>query len=135
MSYSTPKTDWVSTDHFNITDYDRIRNNLAAVYDIAVELYNDVAGYNTCPTVSAGGWWASWVFNRIENNLYNINRYVYSLEIGTKKTFYNNQQFIDSAELNRVETGTQMLYEMLTAQQRYIQKMPVTCGGRMGDEF
>ena len=69
---------------------------------ITLELYNDVAGYNTCPTVSAGGWWASWVFNRIENNLYNINRYVYSLEIGTKKTFYNNQQFIDYAELNRI---------------------------------
>ena len=38
--WSKPKTDWVSSDYFNIIDYNRIKNNLIYLRDLSVKLYD-----------------------------------------------------------------------------------------------
>ena len=34
-----PKTNWVSTDYFNYSDYNRIKNNIAHLRDLSLSLY------------------------------------------------------------------------------------------------
>lgn len=50
MSWSTPKTDWYGTvdangvysgDRFNAEDFNRIKNNLQSLRDLAVKIYDE----------------------------------------------------------------------------------------------
>lgn len=62
-----PKTDWVITDSFNFEDYNRIKNNIAYLYEMALNFYSsiqledmgsDKIGYNEFPYAEE--------FNRLE---------------------------------------------------------------------
>lgn len=39
MAWVAPKTDWKSSDRFNISDYNRIRGNLEYLHDYVEKLY------------------------------------------------------------------------------------------------
>ena len=45
MAWITPKTDWISTDKLNFTDYNRICNNLDEVRSEATKLSFNYSGY------------------------------------------------------------------------------------------
>ena len=40
--WQEPKIDWVSTDSFNFEDYNRIKNNIAYLYEMALDFYSSV---------------------------------------------------------------------------------------------
>lgn len=70
MAFSTPKTDWVSTDYYNIEDWERIRDNLTFINDwflehkwpsVVLESMATSRGINALPTVE--------LVNRLERNL------------------------------------------------------------------
>ena len=108
MAWTTPKTDWDETDRFNITDYNRIKNNIQWLLDKAEELLiididytdmgADVSGYTGFRSASQ--------FNAFEDNIDTVNRTVLYKDYGDTKTFYANGQFIDYVELNRIESAT-----------------------------
>ena len=108
MAWSTPRTDWVVTDRFNITDYNRIKNNIQWLLDKAEELLiieidytdmgSDVSGYTGLRSASQ--------FNAFEDNIDTVNETVLYKDYGDTKTFYTNGQFIDYVELNRIESAT-----------------------------
>lgn len=108
MAWSTPKTDWIVSDRFNITDYNRIKNNIQWLLDKTEELlvialdYDemgaDKSGYLGCPDFN--------IFNAFEDNIDLVNHTVLYKDYGDTKTFYANGQFIDYVELNRIESAT-----------------------------
>ena len=63
-----------------------------------------------------------------ESNLEEIARNSYGKDYGEKQTFYPNGMFIKYDELNRIESATLDIYNMLMAQEAGLRKIPFTLG-------
>lgn len=114
-TWQTPKTDWTATDRFNIGDFNRIKNNLAIIYDMARTVLNKaytIEDMGDDMTSYSSGWEVA-RFNAIESNLEKINVNSYNLDIGATQTFYANGVFINARELNRIESATLTYYDRL----------------------
>lgn len=110
MAWIEPKTDWSSESRFNIEDYNRIRNNLNYLYDVALVRIGtfeiEDMGVDLVVDMDEGKDWDVDVFNAIENNLHTISNKIINANIGAKKTFYENGLILDFNELNRIESVT-----------------------------
>ena len=102
--WTEPKTDWVITDSFNFEDYNRIKNNIAYLYEMALDLYSSVQledmgsdkiGYNEFPYAEE--------FNRLENNLELLRNSTFIFNNEEKKTWYANEKTPDFEDFNRIE--------------------------------
>lgn len=104
MAWITPKTDWDRTDVFAYTDYNRIRNNLLYINDMLNERYPESAQPLDLGValVYASNYYPS-QFNAFEEALESFTRVGVNVNIGSKKVFYGNRDFIDFQELNRLE--------------------------------
>ena len=113
MAWSTPKTNWIVTDRFNITDYNRIKNNIAWLHDKAEKLLKHDIDYNDMGADVSGytGYRTAKQFNDFEQNVDIVNEEVFPRDLGETKTFYPNGAFIDYNELNRLESATVTIRE------------------------
>lgn len=103
MEWITPKTNWVATDHFNISDYNRIINNVFIVSCLCSSLYESFEIEDMGdPINDYTGYWNVEYFNAIESNVENICKNLTDVN-KTKTTFYENGKFISYTELNRIE--------------------------------
>lgn len=108
MAYTTPKTNWQTTDRFNITDFNRIKNNLQSF--LLNDAYVTYIGSNPIPDMTSyAAIWDVDNFNTFENWVEMLGE-AYGLDFGARKTFYANGLFIDSAECNRIERATETLH-------------------------
>ena len=125
MAWTTPKTDWTATydsngvytgDYFSYVDFNRIRDNLEALTELAEMLYVlRVTG--TLPSTKAvTDYPYADEINLLEKRLHEINAQSINRSIGTQKTYVDNGAFIDAAELNRIESATLDIYRILTEQ-------------------
>lgn len=106
MAWTTPKTNWVLSDRFNITDYNRIKNNLQYLIDETIALrrrfdYDDMGA----DLVDYTGHRTAAQFNAIEQNLEKVNLYGFTRDYGETQTFFANGAFIKYDELNRIESA------------------------------
>lgn len=129
MSWIKPKTDWASQDTFNFSDYNRIKNNIAYLRERAVKLVKpfEIQDMGDDMTSYAELFEAS-KFNTIEQNLETINNNAYLKDYGTKQTFYDNGVFIAYAELNRIESATLDIYNMLGRQEIGLRRLAFRLG-------
>lgn len=129
MSWIEPKTDWTSQDTFNFLDYNRIKNNIAYLRERAVKLVKpfEIQDMGDDMTSYAELFDAS-KFNTIEQNLETINNNAYLKDYGTKQTFYDNGVFIAYAELNRIESATLDIYNMLGRQEIGLRRLAFRLG-------
>lgn len=129
MSWIEPKTDWTSQDTFNFSDYNRIKNNIAYLRERAVKLVKpfEIQDMGDDMTSYAELFDAS-KFNTIEQNLETINNNAYLKDYGTKQTFYDNGAFIAYAELNRIESATLDIYNMLGRQEIGLRRLAFRLG-------
>lgn len=122
--WETPKTDWhgfvngngdYEGDRFNSTDYNRIKNNIQYLHDMAVEMYEE---FSIEPLENKGV--ADYPYadeiNTIETNLETVAVNTFKKDYGSKIIFYDNAAFIDFNELNRIESATLDLYNKLLSQ-------------------
>ncbi len=124
MAWSTPKTNWYGAevdgvytgDRFNATDYNRIKNNLIYLRDLAVHMYDDFS----IETVSADKTTADFFYadeiNTMERNLDTINSNTLNRSYGTRVTFQANGNTPVYTELNRLESAILDLYDRLLNQ-------------------
>lgn len=131
VTWITPKTDWSAEyddtglfigDFFNVTDYNRIKNNLLYLRELATELVYGVPHItvgedkhlpdNAHPDFDNDNFFAD-EFNLIEDGLEAIDNAIGWIDFGEKQTFYDNGSFIDANELNRIEGAQLRLYEIL----------------------
>lgn len=111
--WTKPKIDWDISSRFDMKDYNRIKNNLDYLKELFLTLFPSITwqsmgvdkGYMDYPYADD--------INKFEDNLDTLNKSFINLGIGDRKTFYENQPFIDFNELNRIEKGIQVLYEHL----------------------
>ena len=110
MAWIEPKTNWTSSSRFNIEDFNRIKNNLIYLHDVALVRVGAFEIESMGEDLFVGeDEYKNWVvedFNAIENNLHTISNKIMDADIGTKKTFYENGLMPDYVELNRIESVT-----------------------------
>jgi hypothetical protein len=151
MSWIEPKTNW--TDQYddsgrfigtyvNYQDYNRIKNNLLVLHDLAIQIYHDIPDFNlgadkhainrNSPDYNNDNFFAD-EFNAIENCVYEIDKKMTFIDFGSKKTFYDNGKFINATELNRLETAEKRMYDILTNAINGKLTLPFTLGIQEND--
>lgn len=133
MAWQTPKTNWTSSDRFNISDYNRIKNNIKFLEELGREVYqffslSDMGDDKT----SYAGYWTPAEFNLFESNLETIKENFPSSEIGVRKTFFENGPFINWEELNRIESALLNYYNMALLQRETIPRLAIRLGSMKG---
>lgn len=129
MAWIEPKIDWDVSSRFDKNDFNRIKNNLNYLKDLAYTLY-EVFGYTD---LGADRSYSDYVYadeiNEIENNLHRISDSTLALDIGVKKEYFPNQTFINYEELNRIEKAGLRLHELLTGQDTGRKRLAFSLGG------
>lgn len=132
MAWVTPKTNWVKTDRINYVDYNRIKNNLAYLRDLAGQLYREFD-----ITVDPDkGQYSSWPYaseiNHLEDNLETIRGHTYPFATGQRRKYYGNAPAIDWQELNRLESATLLIHDNLQGQAEGKRRLSFRLGGLRG---
>lgn len=134
MEWITPKTDWQALedengnyvgDYFNISDYNRIKNNIEFLGAIAHQFWPVFVrampdrNYQEYPYADE--------INQLADNLEAINEFV-GCEIGVKTVYTENSAFIGSDDLNRIESACLMIYEAMQYNYTRPAKLPRRLG-------
>ena len=123
--WQTPKTDWYGNvnsegkyigDRFNATDFNRIKNNLQHLRDMAIVMYDEF----NIPSLGADRTPADYFYadeiNQLESNLNTINSNTLKKGYGSAPLYADNGNTMDFNELNRLEGAILDLYNLLSNQ-------------------
>lgn len=122
MAWTTPKTDWhgstdsegvYSGDRFNAVDFNRIKNNLIYLRELAITLYSEFTIGSLGADRAAGDYFYADEINQLEANLVTINANTLKRSYGTAPTYFANGNTMDFTELNRLESAILDLYNRL----------------------
>lgn len=123
MAWETPKTDWYGEtdaegiytgDRFNAVDFNRIKNNLEFLRDLAITMYEEFAINKLGDDRTAKDYFYADEINDLEENLNTINTKSINRSYGSPPTYYDNGNVMDFTELNRLESAILDLYNRLT---------------------
>ena len=137
----TPKTDWACRydsnrkyigDYLNKEDWRRIMGNLLYLKALADKMYpyfiiaemGPLKDYIDYPYASE--------WNAVEENIGHLIDNTYQFMTWQQRTFYDNGYLPDYAELNRIESTTLKIYEILKGQYDSLPVLAFTLGG---DDF
>ena len=146
MAWITPKTNWSAQysdtglfigDFFNVSDYNRIKNNLLYLRELATQLMLDVPVIivgadkhypsSNSPDFDNDHFFADEI-NLIEDGLEALDKKMPFVDFGNKQTFYENGRFIDADELNRIESAELKMYNLLNSSIAGRQRLSFTLG-------
>lgn len=124
MAWTTPKTDWYGEtisgvytgDRFNASDFNRIKNNLSYLRDLAVKLYDEFSIDSIGEDKTPADFFYAEEINKMERNLDTINDNTLKQSYGTSPSYSDNGKTMDYTELNRLEKAILDLYDKLTNQ-------------------
>lgn len=128
-----PKTNWLETDYFNYTDYNRIKNNIDYLRELALSLYknfpfekfgSDKTGYHDIPYADE--------FNLIERDLEYIRKGTYDFFVKEMKEWKENQPTPTYQDFNRIESACLNLYNGLTSQMENKKRLGIRLGYQKG---
>lgn len=110
-TWTTPKTDWVSSDYFNVADYNRIKENVLYLTELANELFSGFSPSSVVPTAdkTVSDWYFATEFNGFEQRVRELYSFTMS-KTWSARTFSANGAFINYSELNRLESAELDLY-------------------------
>lgn len=123
--WETPKTDWhyeldseglYVGDRFNATDFNRIKNNLEYLRELAIKMYDDFTIYALGTDRTPKDYFYADEINQLEENLNTINDNSIKRSYGTAPSYTANGNIMDFTELNRLEGAILDLYDRLTNQ-------------------
>ena len=122
MTWITPKTDWSGEtsadgtyvgDRFNATDFNRIKNNLEYLREMAVKLYKEFTIVSLGEDKTPADYFYADEINQIEENLNTVNNNTLKRPYGTAPNYVENGNTMDFNELNRLEGAILDLYDKL----------------------
>lgn len=122
MTWETPKTDWSGEvvdgvyvgDRFNAVDFNRIKNNLEYLRELAVKMYEEFTIHSLGSDRTPVDYFYADEINKLEENLKIINSKSLKRSYGTAPTYVDNGNTMDFKELNRLESAILDLYDKLT---------------------
>lgn len=125
MAWTTPKTDWYGTtdadgvyigDRFNVADFNRIKNNLDFLRDLAIKLYDEFSLVSLGQDRVPGDYFYADEINQLEENLVTLNANTLRRNYGAAPVYNANGNTMDFTELNRLEGAILDLYDRLNNQ-------------------
>jgi hypothetical protein len=125
MAWETPKTDWYgstdengvySGDRFNASDFNRIKNNLDYLRELAIKMYKTFSIGSLGSDRTYTDYFYADEINQLESNLVTINNNTLKRSYGSSPTYADNGSTMDYKELNRLEGAILDLYNRLTNQ-------------------
>lgn len=123
MAWTTPKTNWNGDsaadgtyigDRFNAVDFNRIKNNLDYLRELAIKLYEEFSINALGSDRTPADYFYADEINQLEENLTTINNNTLKRSYGTAPTYVDNGNTMDFTELNRLESAMLDLYDRLT---------------------
>lgn len=123
--WQTPKTDWYGTvdanggyvgDRFNAVDFNRIKNNLQYLRDLAIKMYEEFNIVSLGADRTPRNYFYADEINQLEANLVTINTNTMNRPYGDSPAYTDNGYTMTFTELNRLEGATLDLYDRLTNQ-------------------
>ena len=122
MAWSTPKTDWNGEtvdgiyigDRFNAVDFNRIKNNLEYLRELAIKMYEEFSMQSLGNDRTPKDFFYADEINALEDNLKTINNNSLKRSYGNVPVYVDNGNTMDFKELNRLESAILDLYEKLT---------------------
>lgn len=141
MAWSTPKTDWHGEeidgvyigDYFNATDFNRIKNNLEYLRNLAVGLYPSFAIHSIGQDRTPKDFFYADEINKLEQNLETVNNASIKMSYGSAPSYANNGRMMDFRELNRLEGAILDLYDRLTNEHEGRRKFTWNFGMKGGE--
>ena len=127
--WTEPKTDWESTDYFNLTDYNRIKNNIAYLRELALEVFvdfpfedmgDDKSSYSEYPYADE--------FNAMENNLESMRENTFLFDDSEPKQWYENQRTPNYEDFNRLENACLLFYNGFNGIKENKRRLPFRLG-------
>ena len=124
MAWVTPKTDWYGSsdvdgnyigDRFNAVDFNRIKNNLEHLREMANNLYKEISLVSLDDKTPSDYFYADEI-NQLESNLITINNNTLKRSYGVAPQYVPNGNTMDFTELNRLEGAIFDLYSRLNHQ-------------------
>lgn len=125
MAWITPKTDWQGFinsegnyvgDFFNATDFNRIKNNLIVLAELANALRGNLPIPSLGPDKTSADYFYADEINQFEMNFDIINENTLCGSYGNAPVYVDNGNTMDFTELNRLESAMLDLYTYLTNQ-------------------
>ena len=125
MGWSTPKTNWwgrvneegvYSGDRFNAEDFNRIKNNLDYLRNLAIKMYEKFSLVSLGQDRVAGDYFYADEINQLEENLDTLNENTLQRNYGSAPVYFENGNTMDFTELNRLESAILDLYDRLNNQ-------------------
>lgn len=122
--WTTPKTDWHGEvidgvyigDRFNAVDFNRIKNNLQYLAELAVKMYDEFSIHSLGDDRTPKDYFYADEINKLEENLNTINSKSLKRSYGNTPIYSDNSNTMDFVELNRLEGAILDLYDRLTNQ-------------------
>lgn len=128
-----PKTDWTKDDYFNASDFNRIKNNLVSLRDIANKMYKDFDIASLGNDKTYRDYFYADEINTIEDNFEKINRLTINMGYGEKPVYRDNGYIMTFEELNRLEGAMLDLYGKLENQSDGLRRLAFNLGKRGSD--
>lgn len=123
MAWETPKTNWQGYvdnngnyigDRFNASDFNRIKNNLEYLKELAIKLYDSFSIVSLGADKTPADYFYADEINALEENLNTINKNTLNMSYGTSPVYNDNGNTMDFIELSRLEGAILDLYDKLT---------------------
>lgn len=142
MAWETPKTDWHGSsdsegvytgDRFNAVDFNRIKNNLDYLRELAIKLYDEFSIVSLGADRTPVDYFYADEINQLEENLNTVNANSLRRSYGTAPTYVDNGNTMDFVELNRLEGAILDLYNKLCNQHDGRRKLTFMFGAK--EEF
>lgn len=135
MDWITPKTDWSAESKFDATDFNRIKNNLEYLHELAEKMCIDFSIVSQSDKTYADYLYAE-DMNALEDNLIAVSMNTLNEQYYTPRTYMANEPMTKWGELNRLESVMLDVHERLTNQyygRRMLQFKFGDKGGELGD--
>lgn len=142
MTWETPKTDWHGSsdsegvytgDRFNAADFNRIKNNLDYLRELAIKLYDEFSVVSLGADRTPADYFYADEINQLEENLNTVNANTLKRSYGVAPTYVDNGNTMGFVELNRLESAILDLYNKLCNQRDGRRKLTFMFGAK--EEF
>lgn len=138
MSWQQPKTDWkvhynsdgsYAGDYFEATDYQRIKNNLLFLHELALTMYPKISSLTDIPDVTTASFGYASYINALERGLDVLAGGSFDPGIPSRKTWQGNDTALLASDLNRIESSCLQLYQALSGQEKCLPRLSFILGG------